>query len=386
MGRKSRKILFVTTVSSTIRAFLLPYADYFRRKGWEVHALSKEIENCRVCQRSFDRVFEIDWSRNPLELSNFFSLISRIRNIENTEKYDIVHVHTPVAAFLTRLALHKIRCQNGNYPKVFYTAHGFHFFRCRSFIENWFFLFLEKLAGSWTDYLIVINREDEETAKRFSMVPNSRIIWISGIGLDLKHFQPETEFSLSETASAEELNFEPGEKFFLSIGELNFGKRHEDSISAFSKLNSTDCKLFIIGEGALRKRLEELRLEKNLTDKVKILNYRNDIRPFLKNALALIISSEREGLPRIIMEAQALGTPVIGANVRGIKDLLDGGAGFLFPLGNVDALAGLIKRILCRPESVENVKEKAFLRIHQYDVSKMVEYHEVLYKKALGEP
>ena len=101
---------------------------------------------------SFDAVWDVDWSRNPFDLTSLTRAAPRVRQVVLGEGYDIVHVHTPVAAFTTRYALRKERA-----AKTVYTAHGFHFSPELSTTRSAPFLALEKLAGRWTDELVVIN-------------------------------------------------------------------------------------------------------------------------------------------------------------------------------------------------------------------------------------
>ena len=105
------RILFVTTIPGTLRAFLLPFAQHFRAKGWQVDAMAQGISNCAKCLHSFDRVWEVEWSRNPLDPQNLIIAPPQIRLAIAQQDYDIVHVHTPVAAFVTRYALNNLRQQ-----------------------------------------------------------------------------------------------------------------------------------------------------------------------------------------------------------------------------------------------------------------------------------
>src|SRR5262245_32324051 len=103
------KLLIASTVPVTLRAFLLPYAEYFRTRGYRVDALANGVSAFEDCVAGFDQVHEINWSRNPLHPSHFFSVPARIRELVERERYDLVHVHTPVAAFVTRYALRHLR-------------------------------------------------------------------------------------------------------------------------------------------------------------------------------------------------------------------------------------------------------------------------------------
>ena len=119
------KLLIVTTVAATLRAFLLPYARHFRALGWRVDALSRDTRSCPECLEAFDSCFEAPFSRKPWALRGVRRMGEFIRTLAVREGYDIVHVHTPVAAFVTRRELGRLPAENR--PKVVYTAHGFHF-------------------------------------------------------------------------------------------------------------------------------------------------------------------------------------------------------------------------------------------------------------------
>src|SRR5262249_27214035 len=120
------RLLIATTVPDTLCAFLTPFAAHFPAAGWRVDAMARRISSSDACLHAFYRVLEMPWSRNPLHPQNLFPTPARVREIVTRERYDIVHVHTPVAAFVTRLALRHLRHAGG--PRVVYTAHGFHFY------------------------------------------------------------------------------------------------------------------------------------------------------------------------------------------------------------------------------------------------------------------
>ncbi|MDR0648615.1 MAG: glycosyltransferase, partial [Synergistaceae bacterium] len=114
------RLLIATTVAVTIRAFLLPYADFFRQKGWRVGAMTSEAASLPELAGHFDEIIDVRWRRNPLDPANLREC-APIREAVARGSYDIVHVHTPVAAFVTRLALRRERASG---LKVVYTAHG----------------------------------------------------------------------------------------------------------------------------------------------------------------------------------------------------------------------------------------------------------------------
>src|SRR5215471_4390845 len=119
------RLLLIATQGGTLRAFYLPLAEYLRKSGWKVDGLARDISICPKCCGTFDRVWEVPLSRNPLHPENLLTAPRAIASIVRHNSYDVVHVNTPVASFVTRLALRRLR-KKGR-PKVIYTAHGFHF-------------------------------------------------------------------------------------------------------------------------------------------------------------------------------------------------------------------------------------------------------------------
>ena len=123
----------------------MPFAEHFRKQGWDVDGMAQGISKCSICRNSFDRVWDVYWSRNPLDLNNFIKTPQKIQQVVRNEQYDIIHVHTPIAAFITRLALRNLRKQGK--PKIVYTAHGFHFYKGAPVFSN------NKTVRSFRSYL-----------------------------------------------------------------------------------------------------------------------------------------------------------------------------------------------------------------------------------------
>lgn len=378
-----KRILQVTTVPITLSSFLYPFASYFRQLGWRVDAAAHEADRSPECRAVFDQVFNIDWSRNPLDTGNFTRATRQVRSLVEREKYDIVHVHTPVAAFVTRLALGRSR--GIHKPAVIYTAHGFHFYKGGRLPSNLVFLALEKLAGRWTDYLVVINREDEAAARRYRIVPAERVRYMPGIGIDLNQYNPEQVSKEEISRVREELRLEDDHKLFLMVAAFDPGKRHRDAIQALSLLGDERVVLAFAGEGPLRPQIEELARRVGVLGQVRFLGFRKDIPALIRASLATMLTSEREGLPRAIMESMALGVPVIGADARGTRDLLESGAGVIVPVGDPIALAEAMRRLIENPEEGHKMGKRGLEAIRAYDLTNILRLHMELYEEVLGE-
>lgn len=374
------RLLIASTVPSFLEAFLLPYVRHFRARGWRVDGMAAEITSSSDSVEAFDRVWDIHWSRNPLDPSNLFRAARQVERVVTAESYDIVHVHTPVAAFVCRYALRKQQI-----PRIVYTAHGFHFHEHGAKAKNLLFLGLEKLAGRWTDHLVVINEADEQAASQRRLVRADRIVHMPGIGLDtLNVYNPRliTDSDIARIRSS--FNLTADDPVFLMLAEFIPRKRHADILHAFARLNRRNAHLLLAGSGPLLPRMRELANTLSLADRVHFLGIRKDVPALIRSSSAVVLCSEQEGLPRSVMEALALEVPVIGASIRGTRQLLEGGAGRLYKVGDVDALCAAMEWVLDNPDEAAATARIGRERLTSYDIRNLISQHEELYARALG--
>jgi glycosyltransferase involved in cell wall biosynthesis len=377
------KLLMVTTIPGTLRIFLLPFAAHFRRLGWQVDAMACGVSASIECQQGFDRVWDVEWSRNPLDPRNLLAAPGVIREIVDRERYDLVHVHTPVAAFVTRYALKDLRAQIGT--KVIYTAHGFHFCSGGKPLKNAVFIAVEKLAGKWTDYLVTINHEDKAAVERYGLLPAERARYMPGIGVDLTYYNPAMVTDAQVAALDRELGIDRQTPLLLAVAEFTPNKRHQDIIAAVAKLDRSDVHLAIAGSGGLlMEQMQQLAAALGIADRVHFLGNRSDIPVLMKAAIANILVSAREGLPRSVMEALAMGLPTIGTKIRGTQDLLADGCGLLVDVGDVQGLAGAMAEILDRPELSRSLSQSGRERIGAFALQVIIDLHEKLYAEAIA--
>jgi glycosyltransferase involved in cell wall biosynthesis len=135
----------------------------------------------------------------------------------------------------------------------------------------------------------------------------------------------------------------------LSIGRLTIAKDYPTLIKAFAKVKrQRDARLVIIGEGEERKVIEDLVRRLGLEKFVWLPGFLNPPYPYLARASLFVLSSIWEGLPTAIIEALALGIPVVSTDCPGSpREILENGRfGELVPVGNVQALADAILRNL----------------------------------------
>ena len=147
----------------------------------------------------------------------------------------------------------------------------------------------------------------------------------------------------------------------LSVGTLKAVKRHDVLIRAFAGMGRADARLFILGEGSERGRLESLVRELGLEGRVLLPGYQPDTAPWYAHADLFVLSSDHEGFGNVIVEALEQGTPVVSTDCpSGPREILeDGKYGTLVPVGDVDALAKALDEALSRDHDREALKRRA---------------------------
>lgn len=378
--RGEPRILFVATVAVTLRAFLLPIAKHFQGKGWRVDALANGARQDPSCQSTFDSVWEASWGRNPLGLGNL-SMVGRIQRLAMEQQYDLVHVHTPVAAFVTRFALDHLRHEQN--LQVLYTAHGLHFHPLGGFIGNKMFELLERTAAKWTDFMVVINREDLDAVKGKQLIKRERLRFMPGIGVERSRYSHSSVSEADLNRLYGELGIDAGTPVLLMVGEFVERKRHADAIRAFSKIDRPRAKLVLAGTGPLLEAMKRLSAKLGTADRVHFLGHRSDIPVLMRAARALILPSSQEGLPRCVLEAMSMGVPVIGSRIRGTTELLERSAGFLVNVGDIDQLAHRMQTMVDEGVVAGAMGRTGQRQSEEYDLTHILRMHEELYEEAL---
>ena len=141
-------------------------------------------------------------------------------------------------------------------------------------------------------------------------------------------------------AYADDYDDIPYEDYIVHVGKFKQEKRHDILIKAYAKSN-TNKLLVLVGQGALEGEYRDLVAQLDLKDKVVFAGFHANPYPLIKNANLLVLSSDFEGLPTVLLESLALGTPAISSNCRsGPSEILP--SSNLFPPGDIDSLAALL--------------------------------------------
>jgi glycosyltransferase involved in cell wall biosynthesis len=376
------RLLIAASVPATLRAFLLPYARHFRGLGWRVDAAARDASSDPVLTDAFDQVADVPWTRSPLDPANLTTAAATMRSLVQRERYDLVHVHDPIAAFVTRFALRRVRRSTG--VRVVYTAHGFHFFKGNAAHRNAAFYLLEAIASRWTDAQIVINREDEAVARRWPFASRDRVTYMPGIGVDMGRYDPAAVSEDEVRAVRAELGLGPESTLVTMLAEFNPGKRHRDLIAALARADRPELVLALAGVGPLEEAVRAQCAQLGVEAQVRFLGFRTDVPALLRASAALALPSEREGLPRSIMEASCLERPVIATRIRGVTELVTPASGYVVEVGDVDGLADALRAVVDDPGEAAAKGRAGRIAMRTFDLAPVLRAHETLYADLLA--
>ena len=331
---------------------------------WPIDDFYKELG----CQ-----YYHIDFSRSPLSPDNIKAYRQLKKVIENGN-YDIAHCHTPNAAAITRLVCRKFRKTTN--LKVFYTAHGFHFYKGAPKL-NWMIYYpVEKICAKFTDKLLTINQEDYVLAK--SKLKAKEICYVPGVGIDFSRFE---NITIDRNAKRNEIGVPTDSFFMLSVGELNENKNHQVVIRALAKLNNPKIHYAIAGVGEKKDYLLALADELGVSKQFHLLGFRNDIPELFATADLFCFPSIREGLGLAAVEAMASGLPIVAANNRGTSEfVITNKNGYLCKYNDIDGFVDSISQFIDSPMLREQFSGEAVKAVKRYHLENVVNIMRKIYE------
>jgi glycosyltransferase EpsD len=375
------KVLFTASVVSHIQAFHLPYLQYFRAQGFEVHTAAKG-DAPPFAHRHYDIAF----ARSPFKIANIAGC-RQLRRIINENGYDMIHCHTPAVGALTRLAARKARKKG---TQVVYTAHGFHFYKGAPLVQAALFRIVEKYLSRYTDCLITMNAEDFEAVRKYGFHAGA-YVQVHGVGVDGTRFAPQTP---EGKAAARQACGLPKDAFVLIFAAEFIPRKNQQMLlkaAALLKDSIPQLLLLLPGDGPLRETYENTIEAYGLQNHVKLPGYRSDMEQLLAASDLAVSSSLQEGLPINIVEAMAVSLPVVATRVRGHTDLIEEGRnGLLAEVNDAAGMAKMIQYLFEHPHTMAQMQRMTLTMVQPFLLEKagaeMFEIYEKLgIKKNAGE-
>lgn len=380
-----KKALMMASVASMIDLFNMDNIEILKDLGYEVEVACNFEYGSITSQERVDefkeelirdkfKVHHLPVPRSIFAIRDIVKSYKMMKKLCDENNYEIVHCHSPIGGIVARLACRKARKKG---TKVIYTAHGFHFFKGAP-LKNWLVYFTaERITAKFTDSLITINKEDYKNAKKFN-VKNTE--YVPGIGIDVDKIK---NVKINRSKKRSEFNLSEDDFVLFTAGQLSKRKNHEVVIKALTKIENINVKLLICGLGELENYLKELIHDLGLENRVILAGYRNDVVEQLHAADCFVFPSFQEGLPVALMEAMAVGLPVVCSKIRGNVDLIEHGInGFLVDPENSNDFARYIEKIISDETIQAEMSKKNLEYVKKYDKKNIRQNMIAIYKGA----
>lgn len=268
----------------------------------------------------------------PRDLIALAGVLAVIRR----ERPAIVHTHTSKAGFIGRLAARLM-----GVPAVIHQPHGHIFYGYYSHARTTFYIGLERLAARWTDRIITLTERgiEEHLARGIGRAAQYRAV-ASGVPT------AELRARAPVRAAARAALGVPADAFVVvGLGRLVPVKGFDVLVRALPALVAAlpTAQVLLVGDGPERAALEAQAAALGVGDRVRVTGAATDVAPWLAASDVLAAPSRNEGMGRALVEAMALGVPVVAAAVGGIPAVVsDGECGYLVPAEDAAALAHVL--------------------------------------------
>ncbi|MCE9609373.1 MAG: glycosyltransferase [Chthoniobacter sp.] len=269
---------------------------------------------------------------------------------------DVVHAHFDAAIFTTALA------RTREWPLTIALFHGLSF----PILTGWRKTII-RAATAWAirqfDGVWVLNSENCALLRAAAPRADTRLIQSAGVGCDIARFTPPS--AAERAAVRAELGFGPGHCVFAYVGRLVEAKGFALTVRAFLQAakDMPDARLLVVGGGDPLHPTgltpdEEAAMRASA--QIVAVGYRTDVERYLGAAEVMVLPSFREGMPVCLMEALALGVPVLTRDVCGCRDVVrDDVDGVVLKDCTAENLAAAMRRLVAEPELRARLSSRA---------------------------
>jgi glycosyltransferase involved in cell wall biosynthesis len=298
-------------------------------------------------------------------------------------KPEIVHTHTSKAGAIGRVA-----ARMASTPGI---VHGIHIlpFVNVGRAEQFAYLTAERLLAPVTDAFVNVSHGMMETALANGIGPAPKHTVVPS-GMDLEQFREALPIDDEEMAAAFACSSRDASrmKLLVMIAALEPRKRVIEFLDVFARVAESEpaATLAVLGEGSDRNRILARVREMGLTRKVALPGFRNDVERWVARADVCVLASEREGLPRAVVQYVLAGRPVVSTALPGLEEIVKSGiSGFLVPTDRLLEMAPPICALLANPQLATSMSREAkSLDLSRWSTDHMVDRLEDIYRSVLA--
>ena len=300
------------------------------------------------------KIFYMEDMIRPVHPIKDLKAIWYLYKLIKREKYDVVHTHEAKASLVTRIAGWMAGC-----PCIVFGLHGVTFNDPHSKLKRLFYILLEKLTVPPSHHIVSVSQDCIDQYHEENIGRNIPYT-IAYSGIDTSKFR-----NANRTKALEErrsLGIADSDKVLMNVGRFSFAKAQRYTIEAFAKAktNHPNLKLVFVGFGELKDECEAQCKELGVIDDVIFYGFSDNIPQVFAMADVNVLTSLREGLPRVVVESALMKVPTACFEVEGIHEIINNGeSGFIVPQYDVEALTDKINVLLSSDDLRSEFGQKA---------------------------
>jgi glycosyltransferase involved in cell wall biosynthesis len=240
---------------------------------------------------------------------------------------------------------------------------------------------IDKIVIRYYDKLIAVSEDIKKQLLSYA-VPRNKIFVVHN-GIDVARFSPRKKGKLKR-----EFKISARYKIIGTIGKLSKEKGHKYFLKAATEIKKkySNVKFVIVGEGALKRKLKTLAKKVKIENSVIFVGFREDIPEILDDFDIFVLSSVREGIPLVLLEALAKAKPVVSFEVGGIPEVITNGeTGILVQARNYKSLAENVVSLLNKPQLAKKIAKKGQERVKKdFNLEAMTDKYQEIYQQIIN--
>lgn len=312
--------------------------------GHEVHLIVGAVAQKPMLEALSDKVIvhQAPSLVQPLSPLNDVMALGQVFRVLRSIRPNLVHTHTSKAGIIGRFASVLARV-----PLVIHGVHILPFLNVAP-AHRALYLAAERFAGRYTDAFIHVSEGMWREAVRQGLGP-SAIHEVVPSGMDIERFIHADAVSDGELGRELGQPHDAAGKRLVMVSALEPRKRVVEFLDAFRAVVDAvpGAQLLVFGEGPERQRIERRIEALGLSGRVVLMGFRSDVERWLASAQVCVLASEREGLPRAVVQYALAGKPIVTTRLAGIEAIVrDGWNGRLVEAGDLGAMARHLVQLL----------------------------------------
>ena len=340
-----KRICYVVTIPSTIRSFFIPQLRYLAENNFDVSVICSSDDHLQEELGNKVKFIPVDMPRGLSIIGSVKAVINLLK-VFKREQFDLIQYSTPNAALYSSIASIIAGCRIRNYHLM-----GFRYLGA-SGIAKIILKSIEKITCKLSTSIECVSKSNLELGVKEKVFQRDKavVIWNGSTGgVDLNRFNINHKEEWRKTFR-NEYNISDNEFVFGFVGRVTKDKGINELLEAYRMLadDIDNTKLVIIGDFEAEENLnQELLSWSRSNENVIYISSKQDIERYYAAFDVLVLPSYREGFGNVVIEAQAVGIPVMVSNIPGpIDAICEGKGGISFPVKNSKALLSAMNQIL----------------------------------------